>query len=112
MNTRLFLGGPNTGFPFHERQDEAQVFKEYSMCTCVLFVVPIVTRLQQGGPQREFRVQALVEALNDPTTGLTYTAPSGVCSQSVEDAKHLFGEGVTSFMETKATRSKPNTSVP
>lgn len=42
-----------------------------------------------------------MEALNDPATGLTYTALSGVRSQSVEDAERLFGKGVIEFMEAK-----------
>ena len=37
--------------------------------------------------------------MNDPTTGLTYPALSGIRKQSVEDVERLFGEGVIVFME-------------
>ena len=56
-------------------------------------------RLRRGGP-RQFQLQYLA-ALNDPSTGLTYTALSGVRSQSVEDAERLFGEGVIIFLRSK-----------
>ena len=42
-----------------------------------------------------------MEALEDPSTGLTYTALTGVRKQSVEDVERLFGPGVISFMEEK-----------
>ena len=57
-------------------------------------------RLRKGGP-REFQLQRLTEALNDPTTGLTCPALSGIRSQSVEDAERLFGEGVVAFLKKK-----------
>ena len=40
-----------------------------------------------------------MQALEDPTSGLTYSALTGVRKQSVEDAERLFGPGVISFME-------------
>ena len=44
-------------------------------------------------------MERFVQALEDPTSGLTYSALTGVRKQSVEDAERLFGPGVISFME-------------
>ncbi len=41
------------------------------------------------------------EALHDLTTGLTYTALSGVRKQSVEDVERLFSEPMITWMESK-----------
>ena len=40
-----------------------------------------------------------MKALEDPSSGLTYTALSGARKQSVEDVERLFGPGVITFME-------------
>ena len=40
-----------------------------------------------------------MQALEDPSSGLTYSALTGVRKQSVEDVERLFGPGVISFME-------------
>ena len=40
-----------------------------------------------------------MQALEDPSTGLTYSAVTGVRKQSVEDVERLFGPGVVHFME-------------
>ena len=40
-----------------------------------------------------------MEAMEDPVTGLTYPALTGIRKQSVEDVERLFGEGVIDFME-------------
>lgn len=37
--------------------------------------------------------------MEDPSSGLTYSALTWVRKQSVEDVEHLFGPGVASFME-------------
>lgn len=37
--------------------------------------------------------------MEDPTTGLTYPALTGIRKQSIEDVERLFGEGVIDFME-------------
>ena len=42
------------------------------------------------------------EALHDPTSGLTYTALSGIRKQSVEDVERLFGDPLISWMEKKS----------
>lgn len=41
------------------------------------------------------------EAVHDSTSGLTYTALSGVRKQSVEDVERLFGEPLVSWMKNK-----------
>ena len=40
------------------------------------------------------QLERFEEALHDPTTGLTYTALSGIRKQSVEDVERLFSEPV------------------
>ena len=40
-----------------------------------------------------------MKVLEDPSSGLTYTALSGARKQSVEDVERLFGPGVITFME-------------
>lgn len=44
------------------------------------------------------RLEKFVEALHDPTSGLTHPALSGIRKQSVEDVERLFGDGVIKFM--------------
>ena len=40
-----------------------------------------------------------VQTLEDPSSGWTYSALTGVIKQSVEDVERLFGPGVISFMK-------------
>ena len=47
------------------------------------------------------RMEYFVEAVKDPSTGLTYPTLTGVRKQSVQDVERLFGEGVIKFMEAK-----------
>lgn len=44
-------------------------------------------------------MERFVQALEDSSSGLTYTALTGVRKQSVEDVERLFGPGVISFMD-------------
>lgn len=44
-------------------------------------------------------VRASMEALHDPSTGLTYTALTGQRKQSVPDCERMFSGGVLEFME-------------
>lgn len=54
--------------------------------------------MRRGGT-RGIHLERFVQALEDPSTGLTYSALSGVRKQSVEDVECLFGPGVISFMK-------------
>ena len=47
------------------------------------------------------RLETFVEALQNPSTGLTYPALTGVRKQSVLDVERLFGQGVIDFMDAK-----------
>ncbi len=47
------------------------------------------------------QLERLVEALEDPSTGLTYPALTGIRKQSVEDVERLFGAGVVKCMQEK-----------
>ena len=42
-----------------------------------------------------------MEALEDPSTGLTYPALTGTRKQSVEDVERFFGQGVIDFMKDR-----------
>lgn len=42
-----------------------------------------------------------MEALHDPSTGLTYPALTGVSKQSVQDVEHLFSPGVIDFVQKR-----------
>ena len=46
-------------------------------------------------------LERFAEALEDPSSGLTYAALTGQNKQSVRDAERLFGRGVVDFMKWK-----------
>ena len=49
-----------------------------------------------------------MEALEDPSTGLTYPALTGVRKQSVEDVERLFGQNLINFMKQKGYETEAN----
>ena len=49
----------------------------------------------------ELQLERFAEALEDPSTGLTYAALTGQNKQSVRDAERLFSRGVLDFMKWK-----------
>ena len=49
--------------------------------------------------RRNMDLRHFVSALNDPLTGLTYTAFTGVRKQSVPDYERLFSAGVLKYMQ-------------
>ena len=70
------------------------------------FVIPITAHWSESearyiGP-KEMNLERFEEALHDPTSGLTYTALSGIRKQSVEDVEWLFGDPLISWMEKKS----------
>ena len=87
---------PLTEVGFCEREDEGHVFK-VTMLTIILYLNKIYCfnclslqrigrSLSVGGP-REVQLEWLVEAMHDPSTGLTYSALTGNRPQSVEDVE-------------------------
>lgn len=60
----------------------------------------IGTSTRRGGPD-ELRLERYVEALQDPTSGLTYPALTGQRKQSVTDVERLFGSDLLLFMKDK-----------
>lgn len=56
--------------------------------------------MRRGG-SKSIQLQRFEEAVHDPIAGLTYTALSGICKQSVEDVECLFGQSVIEWMESK-----------
>lgn len=53
-----------------------------------------------GGPEN-LQVQRFCEAAQDPSSGLTYSALTGVKKQSVGDVERLLSSEVAKFMEKK-----------
>ena len=45
----------------------------------------------------ELQLERFAEALEDPSTGLTYAALTGQNKQSVRDAERLFSRGVLDY---------------
>ena len=56
--------------------------------------------LRQGGPC-DIQLERFVEALHDTSSGLTYSALSGVRKQSVQDVERLFSESLIKWMDNK-----------
>ena len=44
-------------------------------------------------------LEKVVEALQDPSTGLTHPALTGVRKQSVQDVERIFSQGIIDFMK-------------
>ena len=70
-----------------------------------LIVTPLTVLLQRmgnsvrlGGPSG-IRLERFAEALNNPSSGLTYPALAGTRKQSVQDVERLFGSPLADFME-------------
>jgi len=49
----------------------------------------------------DIQLKRFMEAVHDPSAGLTYIALSGVRKQSVEDVERLFGKPLIKWMEKK-----------
>ena len=73
-----------SGEPQHEREDHNHVLKRIAVC-CRLGVIPGVD------------MRGLVGAMNDPHTGLTYTALTGKRKQSVTDAEKMLPTAVADW---------------
>ena len=64
-----------------------------------VYALQIIANSLRRGAVEDIGLETFVEALKDPSTGLTYPALTGVRKQSVDDVERLFGEGVIKFME-------------
>lgn len=87
VNFRQHLYVPEeneNGEPQHEREDHNHVLKRIAVC-CRLGLLPNVDMM------------AFVGAMNDPHTGLTYTALTGKRKQSVSDAEKLLSTAVAEW---------------
>ena len=74
----------------------------YVLMANALFVnIQRIGNSLRRGCVRNIGLERFVEALEDPKTGLTYPALTGVRKQSVEDVERLFGQGVIDFMKDK-----------
>lgn len=76
------------GTAFHEREDHNHVLKRIAMCV-------------RNGSVPGIDLEHFVEALHDPTTGLTYTALNGQHKQSVPDCERLLSTSMARFMRDK-----------
>ena len=66
----------------------------------LVFFKRISHSLRLGG-HADVQLKRFEEDLNDFSAGLTYTALSGVCKQSVEDVERLFGDLLIKQIEGK-----------
>ena len=72
---------------------------------CLLFswlfeLQRIASHTRSGGPDK-LQLERFVEALSDPSSGLTYPALTGAGKQSVVGAERLFNPDLTAFMQQK-----------
>ena len=65
-----------------------------------VFLQRIATATRTGGPDG-LHLDRFVEALDDPSSGLTYAAVTGQRKQSVRDAEVLFSAEMADFMQKK-----------
>ena len=88
---------PLTGVEFYECEDEAHVFKVIILLLNLFVYLCDFQRishsLRQGGPN-DIQLERFVEAVHDTSSGLTYSALSGVCKQSVQDVERLFSDSL------------------
>ena len=65
-----------------------------------MFMQRIATSTRVGGPV-QLKLERFGEALEDPTSGLTYQALTGKNKQSVRDAERLFSKSMLHYMKSK-----------
>lgn len=63
--------------------------------------------MRKGRPDT-VKLERFTEALQDPSSGLTYPALVGSRKQSVQNVERLFGEPLIEFMEKKKYESEAN----
>ena len=76
----------NSGEFFHEREDHNHLLKR-------------ITNSLRSGEIPNIRLQYFRDALNDPSTGLTKSALTGVNKQSVPDCERMFSVGMIDFVQ-------------
>ena len=76
---------PDNLEPHYEREDHNHVLKRIAMCV-------------RKGTVPNINMKAFFEAMNDPSTGLTYTALTGKRKQSVPDAEKLLSGAVSTWL--------------
>jgi hypothetical protein len=62
---------------------------------------------RSGGPDY-IQLERFVEALSEPSSGLTYPALTGSRKQSVIDAERFFGPNLAAFMHGKGYKNEAN----
>ena len=65
-----------------------------------MFIQRIATSTRVGCPD-QLKLKRFGEALEDPTSGLTYQALAGKNKQSVRDAERLFSKSMLHYMKSK-----------
>lgn len=63
--------------------------------------------LRLGGPSG-IQLERFAEALNNPSSGLTYPALTGTRKQSVQDVERLFGSPLIDFMKEMKYEKEAN----
>ena len=69
--------------------------------------VGIAAHTRDGGPDL-LNLERFVEALSEPTSGLTYPSLTGSRKQSVVDAERLFSPDLANFMDEKGYHFEAN----
>jgi hypothetical protein len=91
---------PETDGVFYEREDEAHVCKTLFSYRNKCGYERIANHTRAGGPS-QLNLEHYIEAVNDPSSGLTYPALTGQRKQSVTDAERLFNPDLAKFMREK-----------
>ena len=80
----------------------SRYFQFFQIQHCIHFFgfQRIAQSLRQGGPH-DIQLERFVGALHDTSSGLTYSALSGVRKQSVQDVERLFSESLIKWMDNK-----------
>ena len=82
-----------SGESFHEREDDNHLLKRITCCL-------------RSGEIPNFRLQYFSDALNDPSSGLTKSALTGVNKQSVPDSERIFSVGMIDFMQKNGHKNE------
>ena len=99
---------PVTGTLFHEREDDGHVPKVNRGLGNSLLIFKILLSFKQriagstraGGP-KELRLERFADALQDPSSGLTFPAFTGQRKQSIRDAEILLSQNMVAYMKKK-----------
>ena len=97
-------------FFLYEREDDAYLLK-LTKCLHSSSLMHSPQRIAShtwSGDSNQLKLERFVEALQDPTSNLTYSALTGSWKQSVVDAECLFNPDLERFMAGKGYQFEAN----